>query len=61
MFKVKRDTADKYFSLFIRKRDGWKCERKGDKVVDQLILASNQYYKKDRKPIADYYRLKNKE
>jgi len=118
VFKVKRDTADKYFSLFIRKRDGWKCqkcgkqfpknaqnlhcshfigrrkeatrfnelncdalcfschqffethqteheawqrERKGDKVIDQLIIASNQYCKKDRKPIADYYRLKNKE
>ena len=25
--KVKIDAADKYFSLYVRNRDGWKCKR----------------------------------
>lgn len=106
MSKVKIDKADKAFSLYIRTRDSWTCQRcrrqyepptsalhcshfmgrgkeatrfdeenadaicygchryftahpaehyqwqvkkKGQKVVDALILRSNQYQKKDRK------------
>lgn len=112
--KVKIDPADKAFSLYIRTRDRWTCQRclqthnpptqalhcshfmgrgkeatrfeplnadalcygchqyftahpaehyqwqvskKGQDVVDKLVLASNQYKKKDRKPEAIYWRI----
>ena len=105
MGKIKRDKADEYFSLYIRTRDKWTCqrchrtytpptsalhcshfqgrgkeatrfeplnadalcygchqyftshpgehylwqvERKGQNIVDRIILASNTYKKKDR-------------
>lgn len=34
----------------------WQIQRKGQKVVDQLILQSNTYKKKDRKLEAMYWR-----
>lgn len=34
----------------------WQVERKGQKVVDSLVLASNTYHKKDRASEALYWR-----
>lgn len=115
MGKVKIDQADKYFSLWIRSRDNWSCqrcgtkyepptsalhcshfkgrgkentrfdpdnadalcygchryftaqpdehyrwqvERKGQELVDELLLRSNQYKKKDRKSEALLWKRK---
>lgn len=112
MSKIKIDPADKAFSLYIRTRDNWTCQRcgkkyepptsalhcshfmgrgkeatrfdeenadslcygchryftaqpaehyqwqinrKGKKVVDSLIIRSNQYQKKDRKLAKIYW------
>lgn len=113
MGKVKIDAADRAFSLYIRTRDGWRCqrclkqykpptmalhcshfqgrgkeatrfeplnadalcygchqyftshpgehytwqvERKGQKAIDLIVLASNTYKKKDRKAELIYWR-----
>ena len=113
---MKLDAADRAFSLYIRTRDGWRCQRcgsspsskqglhcshfqgrgkeatrfeplnadalcygchqyftshpaehyewqvqrKGQQVVDRLVLASNQYKKKERKLEALYWKAELK-
>lgn len=118
MGRIKIDMADKYFSLWVRSRDSWACQRcftpytpptsalhcshfqgrgkegtrfeplncdalcygchmyftahpaehyewqvsrKGQKMVDNLVLLSNTYKKKDRVSEAVYWRQQLKE
>lgn len=46
-----------YFTAHPAEHYQWQVSKKGQDVVDKLVLASNQYKKKDRKPEAIYWRI----
>ncbi len=46
----------RYFTAQPDEHYQWQVERKGQKTVDQIILLSNTYKKKDRKLEAIYWR-----
>lgn len=44
-----------YFTAHPMEHYQWQLERKGQKILDQLVLQSNTYRKKDRKLEAMYW------
>lgn len=46
----------RYFTAHPAEHYGWQVKRKGQDVVDRLVLQSNMYHKKDRKAEAMYWR-----
>lgn len=42
--RVKLDKADKYFSLYVRNRDNWTCQRCGKKYEEGSPSLQNSHY-----------------